>query len=48
VAVYGSPAECVDQLHAVAAGGAKVIQMTPLYDETEQMERIAADIVPHL
>ena len=48
VAVYGSPAECVEQLHAVAAGGAKFIQMTPLYDETEQMERIAADIVTHL
>jgi probable F420-dependent oxidoreductase len=48
VAVYGPPDECVKGLAEVAEAGAELIQLNPLFDEAEQMERLAAEVMPHL
>jgi probable F420-dependent oxidoreductase len=48
VAVYGPPDACVEGLRAVAAAGAELLLLNPLFDEAEQMERLAADVVPHV
>jgi alkanesulfonate monooxygenase SsuD/methylene tetrahydromethanopterin reductase-like flavin-dependent oxidoreductase (luciferase family) len=48
VAVFGPPEECVKGLADVAAAGAELIQLNPLFDEAEQMERLSADVIPHL
>jgi probable F420-dependent oxidoreductase len=48
VAVFGPPDECVRGLAEVAAAGAQMILLDPLFDEAEQMERLAADVIPHL
>lgn len=48
VAVYGPPAACIEGLAAVAEAGAEMILLNPLFDEAEQMERLAADVIPHL
>jgi hypothetical protein len=33
---------------AIAASGAELIVLTPLFDHAEQLERIAADLAPRL
>jgi alkanesulfonate monooxygenase SsuD/methylene tetrahydromethanopterin reductase-like flavin-dependent oxidoreductase (luciferase family) len=48
VAVFGSPAECVEGVRAVADAGAELIQFNPLIDEAQQMERLAAEVIPGL
>jgi probable F420-dependent oxidoreductase len=48
VAVWGPPAACVEGLAAVAEAGAEMILLNPLFDEAEQMERLAAEVMPHL
>jgi probable F420-dependent oxidoreductase len=48
VAVHGSPEACVEGLRAVADAGAELILLNPLFDDAEQMERLAADVIPHL
>jgi len=48
VAVSGPPAACVEGLRAVADAGAEMILLNPLFDEAEQMERLAAEVMPHL
>lgn len=48
VAVYGPPDACVKGLRAVGAAGAGTILLNPMFDELEQMERLAADVVPRL
>jgi len=48
VAVYGPPAACIEGLAAVAEAGAEMILLNPLFDEAEQMERLAADVMPHV
>ncbi|WP_067460377.1 LLM class flavin-dependent oxidoreductase [Actinomadura macra] len=48
VAVWGPPEACVEGLQKVADAGAELILLTPLYDDAEQMERLAADVMPHL
>jgi alkanesulfonate monooxygenase SsuD/methylene tetrahydromethanopterin reductase-like flavin-dependent oxidoreductase (luciferase family) len=44
--VAGPAAECVRELRAVAEAGAEMILCTALFDQAEQLERLAADIVP--
>jgi len=46
VAVTGRPADCVAGLQAVAAAGAEMILLNPLFDEADQMERLAAEVMP--
>ena len=48
VAVYGPPAACVEGLQAVADAGAELLLLNPLSHEADQMERLAAEVVPHL
>ncbi len=47
-AVTGTVAECVAGVRAVIDAGAEMILFTPLYDLTEHMEQIAAEIIPAL
>src|ERR1700754_2286680 len=48
VIVAGSPADCVAGLQQVADAGAEMILLNPLVDDTEQMERLAAEVMPAL
>jgi len=45
VAVYGPPSACIAGLHEVAEAGAELIQFHPLFDEAQQMERLAAEVL---
>jgi probable F420-dependent oxidoreductase len=44
-AVHGPPSACIAGLREVAEAGAELIQLHPLYDEAEQMERLAAEVL---
>lgn len=46
VAVTGPADACVEGVRAVAAAGAELVLFTTLFDEDEQMERLAAEVVP--
>src|SRR5262249_42980859 len=48
VAVSGPPDACVRGLREVAEAGAELILLNPLFDEPEQMERLAGEVIPHL
>jgi len=48
VAVSGPPSDCVDGLRDIANAGAEMIVLNPVDEESEQMERLAADVVPHI
>jgi hypothetical protein len=48
VAVYGPPEACAKGLGQVAEAGAELILLNPLFDNAEQMERLAAEVVPRL
>jgi probable F420-dependent oxidoreductase len=48
VAVFGTPEDCRRGLRDVAAAGAGLIMLDPLYDGAGQMERLAADVVPEV
>jgi probable F420-dependent oxidoreductase len=48
VAVWGDVPECLDALGRVTAAGAHLILLNPVFDEAEQLERIAAEIAPSL
>ena len=45
VAVYGPPSACITGLREVADAGAELIQLTLLFDDAEQMERLAAEVI---
>jgi probable F420-dependent oxidoreductase len=47
-AVTGTAADCVRQAGEVAAAGAELILFTALFDQREQMERLAAAVLPGL
>ena len=46
--VAGTLAECQAGVRSVIAAGAEMILFTPLFDLTEQMELIAAELIPAL
>lgn len=48
VAVVGPPAEVGAGLTAVIEAGAQLLILNPLLDEPEQLERLAADVLPQL
>jgi probable F420-dependent oxidoreductase len=48
VSVWGDVDTCVEGLRAVAAAGAGFLMLNPVFDESEQLERIAADLAPRL
>ncbi len=45
-AVAGTAADCVRELRRVAEAGAELILCTALFDQAEQMERLAATVIP--
>jgi probable F420-dependent oxidoreductase len=47
-AVTGTPDDCVRELRKVAEAGAELILFTAMFDQAEQAERLAADIIPRL
>ncbi len=47
-AIAGPPAACVRELRRLAAAGAELILFTPLFDQAEQAERLAATVMPEL
>ncbi|HTS97668.1 MAG TPA: LLM class flavin-dependent oxidoreductase [Streptosporangiaceae bacterium] len=48
VSVSGTPDACARGLREVADAGAEMILLNPLFDDAEQMERLAAEVVPQL
>jgi probable F420-dependent oxidoreductase len=48
VAVWGEPEECIARLSEVAASGAHLIILNPVFDEREQVERLATEVVPRV
>ena len=48
VSVWGDVDTCVERLRAVAAAGSGFLMLNPVFDEAEQLERIAADLAPRL
>jgi probable F420-dependent oxidoreductase len=48
VAVYGPPSACIAGLREVADAGAELIQLHVLFDEAEQMERLASEVISEL
>jgi probable F420-dependent oxidoreductase len=46
--ITGTAADCVRQASAVAEAGAELILFTALFDQREQMERLAAAVLPGL
>ena len=47
-AIVGTPADCVRELREVAEAGAGLILFTPMYEQAEQAERLAASVIPGL
>lgn len=47
-AIAGSTADCVRELEQVAAAGAELILFTPLFEQAEHAEQLAAEIIPQL
>jgi probable F420-dependent oxidoreductase len=48
VAVWGSPEECAGKLAEVISAGAEFLVLNPMFDAREQMEVLAAEVVPIL
>lgn len=46
LAVAGPPERCVEGLREVAAAGAEMILLNTLVDDEQQMERLAAEVIP--
>jgi probable F420-dependent oxidoreductase len=47
-AIAGPPADVARELREVADAGAELILFTALFDQAEQMERLAAEVIPQL
>jgi len=47
-AVAGTAADCARELRRVAEAGAELILCTALFDQAQQMERLAAEVIPEV
>jgi probable F420-dependent oxidoreductase len=47
-AVAGTAADCVSEVDAVVAAGAQLVLFTTVFDQAEQMERLAAEVMPRV
>jgi probable F420-dependent oxidoreductase len=47
-AVGGTPEDCIREANAVAGAGAEMILFTAVLDQAEQLERLAAEVMPHV
>ena len=48
IAVYGPPSACIAGLREVAEAGAELIQLHLLGDPTQQMERLASEVISNM
>ncbi|MBD0324473.1 MAG: LLM class flavin-dependent oxidoreductase, partial [Aldersonia sp.] len=48
VAVAGTPDDCVRGVREVIDAGAELVLFSPMSGEAEQMERLAAEVIPQL
>jgi len=48
VSIWGSLDECIDKLGELVDAGAQHLMLNPVFDEIEQMELIATEILPRL
>jgi probable F420-dependent oxidoreductase len=48
VSIWGNRAECIDKLGELVRAGARHLLLNPVFDEMEQMELIASDVIPKL
>ena len=48
VAIAGTPDDCAAGLREVAAAGAEMIVLNPMFDDAAQMERLTAEVLPRL
>ena len=48
VGVSGRPADVAQMLQSILDAGTDLLVLHPLYDEAEQVERLAADVLPLL
>jgi len=48
ICVWGKPERCVEGINAIVAAGAELVVPNPLWDYSEQMERLAEEIIPHV
>jgi hypothetical protein len=47
-AVVGTPDDYTTGLRAIPLAGAHMILLNPLFDEPQQMQRVATDVIPRL
>jgi alkanesulfonate monooxygenase SsuD/methylene tetrahydromethanopterin reductase-like flavin-dependent oxidoreductase (luciferase family) len=47
-AVAGTVADCVAEVARAAEAGAELIQFSTLFDQAEQAERLAGEVIPRL
>jgi len=48
VSVWGSADQCVAGVREVIAAGARLVMLNPVFDEVEQLETLAAEVIPRL
>jgi probable F420-dependent oxidoreductase len=48
VSVWGSADQCVAGLREVADAGARLLMLNPVFDELEQLEALATEVIPRL
>ena len=48
VSVWGSPGKCIEQLAELTGAGVQLLLLEAIYDQLEQIERLAQDVMPHL
>ncbi|HEY2107914.1 MAG TPA: LLM class flavin-dependent oxidoreductase [Candidatus Binataceae bacterium] len=48
VSIWGGRAECIDQLRALVRAGARHLLLNPVFDELEQAELLAREVMPQL
>jgi probable F420-dependent oxidoreductase len=48
VAIWGSVGECADRLAEIIAAGAEHVLLNAVFDELEQLEVFAKDVIPHV
>ena len=48
VSIWGSWKECVEKLGDLVRAGARHLLLNPIFDEAEQMETLASDVIPKL
>jgi alkanesulfonate monooxygenase SsuD/methylene tetrahydromethanopterin reductase-like flavin-dependent oxidoreductase (luciferase family) len=48
VSIWGDRSECVDKLGELIRAGAQHLLLNPVFDEMEQMELLASDVLPKL